>query len=1037
MSGATVTTLPWRRQLYERAEDVLKQSDTLHHSFLVHRTLSGEYPQFRASKILYVGRSPAAYIIDVDTFNEEHIRVWHRFLWNQGVVPLLIISTKTQIRVYTAYSKPEKPGSNQRIATILEDTADALEVIQTKIEAGTIYEEHPKAFQRSGGVDRYLIENLNAAAQLLAKTQAGGADKKDSLEFAHRFLMRLLFVCYLIERGMIKGEHFDRPELKRLKTANGDEKGYFLRDLFDDLTTREKKKEALCHIFERVKNRFNGSLFPEDFSAEINQYNDKFIGIVDDFLHWHNLAAGQYMLDFCAYDFSVIPIETISAVYENFLGVQGEIQRKTGAYYTPLHLAEMTVDIALEGINKPIHELKVLDPACGSGVFLVTLFGRMAQSLRREENPAGISDRKFIRRLSSVLGQLYGVDISPTACHITCFSLYLALLEQLQPTDIEELCSYNTNRRALRPLLVGNKKGFETIYHGDFLDEAIPFTGMNFDLVIGNPPWVSRSKLSDAFEGWCKRNRQLPVPLKQIAHGFMWETPKYLGQQGIGCLLLPAAVLLNSSTNEFQAKWLNECGVDRVVNFSDLRRVLFSSAIHPCVVVRFRARGGTENGEVLYEVPKIDRRSQTGGSVFVREEDTSKIRLREILTKAKEGRAPLIWKSHSWGTWRDRRLLMRLLDFPVLGKVRKQNNWITGQGIQVGGGDPNNGWWNESTPYLDVRAVSDLCICDSALMTTRQAQIPMIVHRPRDPSLFRGPKVLFSKGSRKVIYTSELVLFRDTFTAITGKREDESVLQFLNAVLGSDLAYYFLFHTNANLGIYRPQVYPEDFMLIPFFLPKDAIDPKKAEEIVKKAAQAIRDFGETLKREVCFDRSEEEEKVRHNVLEPLVREYYDIDEYEAMLIEDTMTLAIPSSTPGQSKEDLPTLRIPNDADCQAYRKTLCEMMNHFGKGSRLKVHGNVLMGDPYSVVQLSLGDTAVKRVEFEKAEAGLTAAMKKMGSLLEEKDGQFVFCKNLKVFDGSDLYLLKPMQMRFWSRTAALNDADEIAGAILDKKGKE
>ena len=107
------------------------------------------------------------------------------------------------------------------------------------------------------------------------------------------------------------------------------------------------------------------------------------------------------------------------------------------------------------------------------------------------------------------------------------------------------------------------------------------------------------------------------------------------------------------------------------------------------------------------------------------------------------------------------------------------------------------------------------------------------------------------------------------------------------------------------------------------------------------------------------------------------------------------------------------------------------MLNHFGKGSQFKVRGEVFKGMPYSIVQVSLTDRVSISVPITDTKVKLASVIKRMGSLLQEKKGPFVFCQNLKVFDGDSLYVLKPMQMRFWSRTAALNDADEIAGYIL------
>jgi len=224
---------------------------------------------------------------------------------------------------------------------------------------------------------------------------------------------------------------------------------------------------------------------------------------------------------------------------------------------------------------------------------------------------------------------------------------------------------------------------------------------------------------------------------------------------------------------------------------------------------------------------------------------------------------------------------------------------------------------------------------------------------------------------------------------------------------------------------------------LPFFLPEDAADPKRAQEIVDKAAKMIRDFENHLETGNWFGkkekRKEEARRIRRE-LEPLVREYYDIDKYEAMLIEDTLRLAIKSFHPKQSTMNIPTLRSVKPEESKVYTRTLCEMLNNFGRGNSFKVNGEVIKSSPYSVVRITLADTIRRNVPLSTANEELARIFNRMKSLLQQKKGLFVFCQNLKVFDGDDLYILKPMQMRFWSRTAALNDADEIAGAIVQSR---
>jgi hypothetical protein len=181
-----------------------------------------------------------------------------------------------------------------------------------------------------------------------------------------------------------------------------------------------------------------------------------------------------------------------------------------------------------------------------------------------------------------------------------------------------------------------------------------------------------------------------------------------------------------------------------------------------------------------------------------------------------------------------------------------------------------------------------------------------------------------------------------------------------------------------------------------------------------------------------MDRLDEAARIRREALNPLVREYYDIDRYEAMVIEDTLHLAKESSTPGENTRNIPTLAEARERECRVYATTLCEMLNNFGRTSGFKVKPSVFLGDPYSIVHMRLVNKGPLDVSVSRSGQELGATLRRIGTLLEREQGQFVFCQNLKVFDGNSLYILKPMQMRFWSRTVALNDADEIAGVIIN-----
>ena len=201
----------------------------------------------------------------------------------------------------------------------------------------------------------------------------------------------------------------------------------------------------MVRLFKVLQRDFNGSFFGDILDEDIET---KSVTYLQRFLSGENLRTGQLSL-FKLYDFGFIPVELISAIYEEFLGAEAQLetnptqrgsnhsQRTQGAYYTPPRLAELAVDIATEGWDTLLDK-RCLDPACGSGIFLVILFIRMAEEWRKR-NP-GASTRKRYDELMRLLSEnLRGGDIHLTACLVTCFSLYLAFLDQMEPKEVIEL----------------------------------------------------------------------------------------------------------------------------------------------------------------------------------------------------------------------------------------------------------------------------------------------------------------------------------------------------------------------------------------------------------------------------------------------------------------------------------------------------------------------------------------------------------------------------------------------------------------------
>ncbi len=759
-------------------------------------------------------------------------------------------------------------------------------------------------------------------------------------------------------------------------------------------------------------------------------------------------AGGQLALGFSPYDFSIIPIETISAIYEKFIEAGDKTRRRqSGAYYTPPHLVELVVDQAIEGWDSLLDK-KALDVATGSGIFLVSLFNRMAEQWRREYR--GVGNSVLANGLTDILRErLCGVDVSVTACRIATFSLYLALLDQLEPRDIEKLrrAGWQLPRLLKLPKAGTRSDGPHTVIKGNLFDPGLPIDEGSFDLVVGNPPWVSRGQSEDSdFKQWCKNHRERPVPEGQIAHGFMWRAPEFLAARGRACLVLPAAVFVNQTTNAFQREWFRRFAVEQVSQLSDLRHVLFVGSKHPAVVVRFtKAPPVLDEARIEYAVPKADPQSLRGGPVRVFDHDSWGIRQSQVLVSAADEKAPLVWKERLWGTPRDLRFLDRLMDMPHLGdlvsspKSRKPKRWIKGQGVQPYNPEeidpktrkplvPKQPRWSKDMPFLDAKTNFRFVLLSAETQCVPRELSKL--RREADPRLFSPPMVIANDALTRVAFCGFPVLFRQALQSIAGPPEDADRLRLLSAVMNSDLTTYFQFHTAASWGTERTEVHLYEILRMPFPLPEDTLDPTKAKKTMAAVSHRLRHLEAN---------GEKATKLRQQLLDearadiwPLILDYYDIDDWEEMLIEDTLRVCVRSSTPAGPAADIPALRAPTRDEQEQYASLLCRVLNTWGKGSGYTVNRSIVAprGGSVGVVTLSK-DRASKEPNWSGGSQELNKALAEIAKLLPQRRAGIEVVRGMKVFGKNELHIVKPLMLRFWTRTAALNDADEIASAIL------
>lgn len=986
--------------------------------------------------ILCQDKSPVIYFKQVEDLDPTTVAELHKRFWNHGIAPILVLIATDEVQVYSSLLRPEISATHSQNPTgfvrQLTRIADDLQAFLISVSTGEFFRRYSKSFDPQQRVDRDLLRNLKVAREKLSEV----TDQPEKLapEVLDALLCRLIFACYLFDRGVIDAKYLSDLGIG----ASG-----HLRDVLRQ-KQRSQAKADLYRLFEKLGEDFNGDLFSDDLAAESRKVTAKHLDLLDKFFHGTDVVTGQQ--SFWPYDFRIIPIETISAIYEHFLkAADPQAKKKAGAFYTPRFLAELVLDTTLSGVSSLLDKT-YLDAACGSGIFLVGLFHRLADEWKRA-NPNARYDRRANELIKILREKLFGVDRNLTACRITAFSLYLALLDQLAPPDIREL----QRKGKMLPKLVHDPEAHRpgepvgTICHSDFFSDE-PAIPAKVDFVIGNPPWASEKSAAAPVALWCKSHNR-PFPDKQVVAGFIWKAAEHINSDGRVSFVLPHGTLFNHSDAavKFQKDWFQRHTVEFVLNLADFQRFLFEESEAPALVVRFGFMPfANDDSRVEYWAPKTDWNVTQAEVLSVLPQDRTRLKVREILSGLNGDDAPLIWKKSFWATPRDRRLLDRLALMPRLRAIVRQANssvgkpWFIAEGFQPFGvnDDPKKSRTLDLPSRRVVEATSKhmaLFLIEDDCDELAEAKVCVRNRSNKLTTQYLGPHVLVTKGFLRIAFADFNVSFRHAVRGIHGPDSDRDLLAFFAVFLRSKLARYFVFHTASNWGVTRAEVHVDELLRLPFPLPDDDASWHIVRTVAKLVTEATEKAqGEFVDREALVRRTQV-------AAEKLVEEYFDIDPIERLLIADTNRVIIPSVRPTRKRIEVPTIKPSRPEQRESYATRLCETLNGFSPTGKHEVHATTLastdMGVGVAILEKTRrGETSRKLPDDATP---LLPLLRRLETIAVKSLGRIQLVRGVKVFHENLLYVVKPIGQRFWTATAALNDADEIATTILMRSSRE
>ncbi len=358
---------------------------------------------------------PAVYVAEAQTAKDAQII--HRSLWNLGQAPFLIVVLPDHIRVYTGfdYSQEDDTGIVEpRVDldrnSVLEQLAD---FCAEAVNNGQLWRNRSKYLEPDKRVDKRLLKNLSELGKFLRERM------ELPLEIAHALIGKYIYIRYLRDRNILSDQWFKQHNID-----------------IDTVLGRNATVNGLRHLCTVLDDRFNGSIFPLNFEGEHAPKDEHVEQVASIFKGDKQLPGGKQLSleNFQVYDFAYIPIGLLSSIYEQFLHAEGK-GKSEGAYYTPEYLADYLIS-EMRSVKPLQAGMKILDPACGSGVFLVLIYAQLIEMRLAQTGARTLP----LPGLLELLEHIYGIERKLDACYVTEFSLILMLLHYADVSEFLHTC---------------------------------------------------------------------------------------------------------------------------------------------------------------------------------------------------------------------------------------------------------------------------------------------------------------------------------------------------------------------------------------------------------------------------------------------------------------------------------------------------------------------------------------------------------------------------------------------------------------------
>ncbi|QOV23641.1 HsdM family class I SAM-dependent methyltransferase [Anabaenopsis elenkinii] len=1041
--------------------------------------------QVGAEKIFFVNSNPVIVFAGVEETEDDEVlrRVFNK-IWCMARPQYLFLAKQGELAVYDLTKPPSKTikeWQDKESLAVARTTAEVASKLyqyrREQIESGRLFEDQRfgKDNQRA---DQSLIQDLKTVRFALMDEGLKG----DKLKYAHSLIGRSIFIRYLEDRGILSREYFEEIAQENsqwqtlLNTPDSpfnlepEAKQFYIKIL--------GSKDFTYAVFERLSSDFNGDMFPSD-TQEKQEITADHLKLLQSFLMGD--VSSQKKLFFWAYKFQIIPISLISSIYEEFYHQGKEESDDFGTHYTPSSLVEYLLSKVLtsERLNT---NPRVIDPCCGSGIFLVESFRRIIRHHVYKSNGRRLS----ADRMRDILrDQIAGIEINEEAIRITSFSLYLALLHYQEAPDILEQIK---NGKHLPNLIYqdgwsDDKQHFNNLLRANTFDIASAIKNNNeiferfnsncADVVVGNPPWGSSTIGWNTIAKWCKTHKY-PVGDKERSQAFIWRVLDLLRDNASASLLVSTGVFLKTQTTSkaFRREWLSKVEIKEVINFAHVRDVFFrrstepnkkhkksanssptkskKSAIAPFASVLFckKSDAHTPKNYVVYWSAKKTAMVKELQAVILSVVDRHVVRQADFLSNE------TLWKIYWWGSHRDVSLISAIKNlYTPLRFLHDSDN--SGQGFTKSIKETKPSDWLLKYKELPVKYFNRY----GTLETQQLIKPPLAVKRKGKPTFYQGDRLLIKRGINQssdmkgqIIARMESArfCFSNSINCIKLLEPQSWKYKVILGILWSSLPRYYFFLTCSEWGIWHYEIYKDEYLNLPIALPTD----KSLRERIIQIVEELQTWNPVQIDEFVLGENAQE-KLQNQLmdlefrLDEAIFDLYDLNISERDLIRDMCDVGIDffyKHSDSQAVQSLEITSLPklqgtiadiskirsNQNYIQAYIYTFLNIWNRelepdgeFNWKVISAEENSSMLAVVFSTQEKNISLPYISNSSKDEWKEILASICKDNNGLLSPYNSHQIYIDGMvRVVTDTQIIIIKRNEIRLWTRSMAREDAE-------------